>query len=86
MLCLYTEDFRNLHEMHEILCGDNLVGSVDPLLCGPQYNSHCQQDLQNSYQYMPNVKDMDAFCDFVEYVLKRGGRGHISSSTVQFAS
>lgn len=83
---VYTNDFRNLHETHELQGGKGVGESIDMLPCDPPYNFCCQQDLQNSCEEVFDANEMEKHCYFAEYVLNRGGRGHIFCSSVQFAS
>lgn len=82
---MYNTDFQNLHETHEPPGGEYVDESVDLPLCNPPYGGPRQQNHQNSDHVVFNSKDMDAFCYFAEYVLKRRGSKHIYSPAIQFA-
>lgn len=83
---VHTEDFRSLHKTYELQSGGDLGESVDLLLCDPLYNVCRQNDNQNSDHDEFNQKDIEVFCNFVEYVLNRGGHVHIFYPVVKFAS
>lgn len=56
---------------------------VKLLLCDSSCNIRHQQDLQHSDQNLFKTKDVEAFCDIAEYVLKRGGHGNAFCSVIQ---
>lgn len=72
--CVLTEEFQNLPEKYELLCGENLSESDDLLLCNPPYYVHCEYELHDRDHKEFSAKDIELFSDFVEYALWRGGR------------
>lgn len=82
MYFVFTKNFQNLHESHDLHSGEDLDGSVDLLLCEPPFIIRFQQFLHNSDCDVFYTKETDSFCVSADYVLKRGGHGHIFSSAV----
>lgn len=80
--CVHTKAFRDLHDTHEHWGEEDLYKSENLLLCNLSYTILRKQDFQTSDHDLFNVKDMDPFCNFAEYVLKRGEHGHTFTSGV----
>lgn len=57
----------------ELLGGEDLSDSVDLFLSDPPCTVRRQQEFQIGDDEVFNAKDMEAFWDFADYVLKRGG-------------
>lgn len=84
-LCVYDENFRNLHQTHELHSGEGLTKSIEFMLRYPPYNRRRQQVFKNSDQVFIDPENIKAFCKFLELVLKRGGYGYVFCSVIQFA-
>lgn len=84
--CVYTKDFRNLYKTHKLQGGENLGESIYLLLFDFAYNVRLKEELENVDHDVLYAKDMKAFCDFAEYVLKCRVHRNIFCSTVQFVS
>lgn len=68
--CVYTKDFRNLHETHDLYGGEDPGKSLGPLLFDSLYNFRCQQDLQNADHDVFIAKDKKQFCGFCRIYLR----------------
>lgn len=55
----------------------DLGESDDQLLCNPPYNTCRQHGIQNSDHNVFNAMDREAFCSFMEYVLKHNAQERI---------
>lgn len=84
--CRYDDDFRGLHETHELQSGEDLTESVYLLLRDLFFNVRRREDLSNSRHDLFSAVDMDNLCVFVQKLLMLGGHGHIFSSAIQFTS
>lgn len=74
---VYTEYFQNPREIHELYRSEDISESNELLQRNSAYDDCRQQDLQNSSQDEFETKSVEAFCNFVEYVLKPEGRRNI---------
>lgn len=84
VFCVYTDDFRNIDETHELQGGELMGKSANLLLCDALYNIRRQWDREYSNHEVFNAKDMDAFGDFAEYFLKSVGYRRMFCYAVQF--
>lgn len=66
--CINAADFRNLSEMHNHLGGHDLGESIDLLICGRADNFRLQLFHQNSNHKEFQAKNMEALCDFAEFI------------------
>lgn len=84
--CERNNVFRCLHERHNLHGSKDLTESVELLFPNLLRNLRRSQHLQNSkYDYF-NSLDIDKFCVFNQWILKRGGKVHIFCSALLFVS
>lgn len=74
---VYTEEFCNLHDTHNLQGGEDLGEDVNLILCDRSYNVRRQRKLLKSKHNAFKEKNMDALCNFANYVLKRKRHEHI---------
>lgn len=66
--------------------GEDMPKIFDLLACNLPCTIHCQKDFENSEHDVSNAKDMEAFCNSEECLLKRRGYRRIFRFALQFAS
>lgn len=82
---LYGPDVCDLKELHKAGFGEELVESVDYVLCDPPYNATCQSELEHISHDMLGRNAVEHFCALVKKLIKPGGHSHVFCSALQFA-